>query len=152
MKKAIAVVMCFAVIIGVFAACSKPEESETTETTETTVHTTVENPTDKAKIKEADAVDFVKGYTNEELGLSDEDREKCSFMVANSGVKIDGELYINVIAAIKIPHTSEEGKTTYTFDTKGSYYISYDGTKIMKADGDDYAEMQMHEVGDISAK
>lgn len=146
MKKVLPIMLCLAVMLGVFTACSKANEEETT-TEPTSAQTTVENPTDAAVIKEADAVNLVKSYSDEELGLSTEEREACSFMVASTGKEVDGEVYINVIAAIKIKNEpNEQGVVTYNFDTRGSYYISFDGQKIMREDGDGYVEMPMHEV------
>lgn len=153
MKKIIALIMSIVVVLSAFVACSKTAENDkTTVATESTtadnVNTTKPNPTDKAVIKEANAIELVKSYSDEELGLTKEVRDKCSFMVANSGVEIEKEMYINVVAVIKTEHKDEQtGKSTYTFDQKGAYYISFDGKKIMRADkGDKYVELKMHEV------
>lgn len=153
MKKIIALIMSIVVMLGAFVACSKTAENDTTtvpaeSTTADNVSTTKPNPTDKAVIKEANAIELVKSYSDEELGLTKEVRDKCSFMVANSGVEIEKEMYINVVAVIKTEHKDEKtGKSTYTFDQKGAYYISFDGKKIMRADkGDKYVELKMHEV------
>lgn len=147
MKKVLPIILCLAVMLGVFTACSKANEEETTTEPTSAVQTTVENPTDTAVIKEADAVNLIKSYSNEELGLTDEEREQCSFMVASSGKEVDGEVYINVIATIKTANEpDEQGTVTYNLDTRGSYYISFDGQRIMRADGDGYTQMTMHEV------
>ena len=146
MKKVLPIILCIAVMLGVFTACSKANEQETTQP-KSEAQTTVENPTDKAVIKEADAVNLVKSYSDEELGLTPEDREQCSFMVASTGKEVNGEVYINVIATIKTANEpNEQGTVTYNLDTRGSYYISFDGERIMRADGDSYVDMPMHEV------
>ena len=59
MKKVLPIILCLAVMLGVFTACSKANEQETTQP-KSEAQTTVENPTDKAVIKEADAVNLVK--------------------------------------------------------------------------------------------
>lgn len=161
MKKIIVSIMCVVVVLSAFVACSKTAENDkTTTASETTttaaaenttgdkVETTKTKPTDKAVIKEANAIELVKSYSDEDLGLTKEVRDKCSFMVANSGVEIEKEMYINVVAVIKTENKDEKsGKTTYTFDQKGAYYISFDGKKIMRADkGNKYVELKMHEV------
>ena len=160
MKKIIVSIMCIVVVLSAFVACSKTAEGDKTTTASKTtsaaaenttgekVETTKTKPTDKAVIKEANAIELVMSYSDKDLGLTKEVRDKCSFMVANSGVEIEKEMYINVVAVIKTEHKDEKsGKTTYTFDQQGAYYISFDGKKIMRADkGNKYVELEMHEV------
>lgn len=125
MKKILSVILCVAVACFVFTACSKNDENKPTQTTKPT-----EITTDDAAITESDAIEFIKSYSADELGLSKDDMKNCSFMVAQNGRKIDKDYYIEVIATIKTEH--KEGKdVSYTFDNKGEYYIRYDGKQIL---------------------
>lgn len=140
MKKIITLIICVSVLssIVVLSACSKQ-----TDTTQTEQSTAVQVPTDEAKIKNADAVSYIEGYSNEELGLSDNDRAKCNFMVASEGEIIDGKKYVKVIAAIKHEHKDDDGKTTFTLDTKGEYFISFDSSEVLKKDGNSYTKLPL---------
>lgn len=147
MKKFLAILLSVVVVATAFVACSKNNnENETPGTAETIT-------TDKAVIKEADSINLIKSYSAEELGLTEEEYKECSFMVASSGIELDGKYYIKVIATVKTKHTDEEGKETFTFDNKGEYYISYDGKTIlqknMKAEdgaADEYSKMKVKPV------
>lgn len=131
MKKILPLLLCFAVIISAFVGCSSKDNKNAETTTENISQLT----TDEAKIKEADAINLIQSYTKEELGLTDEEMKSCSFMVASAGVKENDVNCIKVIATIKQKHVdSDTGKETYTFDTKGEYYISYDGKKVFRKD------------------
>ena len=60
-----------------FVACSKADDKNTTQSTTASV----ENATDKAKIKDSDAINFIKtSYTKKELGL-DKVKEKYDFII-----------------------------------------------------------------------
>ncbi len=116
-------------ICAVFAACSGNTEQETTGTVS-------QIPTEEAKIKDADAINFIKSsYTPEELGLADTDKD-YSLMIASNGVDIDGEKYVKVVAnvIVKKDVTTEDGNDTFSMETIGEYYISFDGTKVLKKD------------------
>ncbi|MFR5874992.1 MAG: hypothetical protein ACLUFN_00730 [Eubacterium sp.] len=142
MKKLLSVLICISIIVCIFAACSDNKDNEQTSTTATTGITT-----DSAKITESDAISLIKSYSDKELGITAEEREKCSFMVSGSGTEIDKDFYIKVIAAVKTAH--EEGdETTYTFDNKGEYYIRYDGKQILSMDmkTGKYSEMKVKDV------
>lgn len=131
MKKALGVFLSLIVIGTVFAGCSGEEE---TETTSTTVANTI--VTEEAVIKESDAINFIRtAYTEEELGLS-EVKDEYSFMVAGSGVEIDGEKYIKVAANVMSQSdvTTDDGQPTFNFEAVGEYYISFDGEKILMKD------------------
>lgn len=132
-KKLFALLLIALVMLTAFTACSSKDTEESEETT----HTTEEAiPTEEAKVKQADAVDFIKSsYTPEELGL-DTVKKDYSFMVGSSGVDIDGEKYIKVVANIitKNNATTEDGKDTFSMETVGEYYISFDAEKILKKD------------------
>ncbi|MBQ9530957.1 MAG: hypothetical protein IJR70_02680 [Eubacterium sp.] len=129
MKKVLIFVLCAAMTVCVFGACSKKDSKETTAAKSTTVKMT----TDSAVIKEADAINLIQSYSNEELGLTKKERKKASFMVAGSGVEVEGDNYIEVVATIKNEHKDGD-KVSYTFDHLGMYYIRYDGKKIMRKD------------------
>lgn len=135
-KKAISIILCaFIVICSVaFASCSKQESK--TETASAVA-------TEKAKIKDADAINYIESYSSKQLGLTEDDRAKCSFMVASDGEEINGKSYIQVIAAIKKEHKSNDGQATYTFDTKGEYYISFDGYEVLRKDGNSYTKLEL---------
>ncbi len=135
-KKITSSILCLLIIICsvVLVSCSKQENE---------VETTTVSATEKAQIKDADAISYIESYSSEELGLSDKDRAKCSFMVASDGEEINGKSYIQVIAAIKKEHKDDDGQITYTFDTKGEYYISFDGDEVLRKDGDSYTKLEL---------
>lgn len=90
-------------------------------------------PTEKAKIKESDAIHFIQdSYTPEELGLDKTDKD-YSFMVASDGVEIDGKKYVKVVANVIVRNdvTSKDGKETFSLETMGEYYISFDAEEVM---------------------
>ena len=96
----------------------------------------VENATDKAKIKDSDAINFIKtSYTKKELGL-DKVKEKYDFMISQNGVKIGKKQYVKVAANImkKNDTTSKDGKQTYSLTPVGEYYISFDGDEVLMKD------------------
>ena len=72
MKKFLAVLLAAVTVACMFVACSKADDKNTTQSTTASV----ENATDKAKIKDSDAINFIKtSYTKKELGL-DKVKEK----------------------------------------------------------------------------
>lgn len=135
-KKAMSIILCaFIIICSVaFASCSKQESK---------AETASAMATEKAKIKDADAISYIENYSSKQLGLTEDDRAKCSFMVASDGEEINGKSYIQVIAAIKKEHKSDDGQATYTFDTKGEYYISFDGDEVLRKDGNSYTKLEL---------
>ncbi|WP_297131363.1 hypothetical protein [uncultured Eubacterium sp.] len=134
-RKSIAVVLGVCTICGTltFTACSKQDATEK----ESVV------ATEKAKIKDADAINYIESYSSKQLGLTDEEKKACSFMVASDGEEIDGKKYIKIIAAIKNKQKGDDGKTTYTFDTKGEYFISFNGDEVLKKSGDTYSKLEL---------
>lgn len=115
-----------------FVACSKADDKNTTQSTTASV----ENATDKAKIKDSDAINFIKtSYTKNELGL-DKVKEKYDFMISQNGVKIGKKQYVKVAANImkKNDTTSKDGKQTYSLTPVGEYYISFDGDEVLMKD------------------
>ncbi len=134
-QKAVAIILGACTICSVltFTACSKQDATK-----EESVIVT-----EKAKIKDADAINYIESYSSKQLGLTEDDRAKCSFMVASDGEEIDGKKYIKIIAAIKNEQKGDDGKTTYTFDTKGEYFISFNGDEVLKKSGDAYSKLEL---------
>ena len=132
MKKFLAVLLAAVTVACMFVACSKADDKNTTQSTTASV----ENATDKAKIKDSDAINFIKtSYTKKELGL-DKVKEKYDFMISQNGVKIGKKLYVKVAANImkKNDTTSKDGKQTYSLTPVGEYYISFDGDEVLMKD------------------
>lgn len=132
MKKFLAVLLAAVTVACMFVACSKADDKNTTQSTTASV----ENATDKAKIKDSDAINFIKtAYTKEELGL-DKVKEKYDFMISQNGVKIGKKQYVKVAANImkKNDTTSKDGKQTYSLTPVGEYYISFDGDEVLMKD------------------
>ena len=132
MKKFLAVLLAAVTVACMFVACSKADDKNTTQSTTASV----ENATDKAKIKDSDAINFIKtAYTKEELGL-DKVKEKYDFMISQNGVTIDKKQYVKVAANImkKNDTTSKDCKQTYSLTPVGEYYISFDGDEVLMKD------------------
>ena len=133
-QKAVAIILGACTICSVltFTACSKQDATK-----ESVI------VTEKAKIKDADAINYIESYSSKQLGLTEDDRAKCSFMVASDGEEIDGKKYIKIIAAIKNEQKGNDGQVTYTFDTKGEYFISFNGDEVLKKSGDAYSKLEL---------
>lgn len=132
MKKFLAVLLAAVTVACMFVACSKADDKNTTQSTTASV----ENATDKAKIKDSDAINFIKtSYTKKELGL-DKVKEKYDFMISQNGVKIGKKQYVKVAANImkKNDTTSKDGKQTYSLTPVGEYFISFDGDEVLMKD------------------
>lgn len=132
MKKFLAVLLAAVTVACMFVACSKADDKNTTQSTTASI----ENATDKAKIKDSDAINFIKtSYTKKELGL-DKVKEKYDFMISQNGVKIGKKQYVKVAANImkKNDTTSKDGKQTYSLTPVGEYYISFDGDEVLMKD------------------
>lgn len=134
-QKAVAIILGACTICSVltFTACSK---QDTTKEESVIV-------TEKAKIKDADAINYIESYSSKQLGLTDEEKKACSFMVASDGEEIDGKKYIKIIAAIKNEQKGDDGQVTYTFDTKGEYFISFNGDEVLRKDGNSYTKLEL---------
>ena len=153
-KKYLVALLAFVlVVLGVvlfvfFSNQSKIEESPTDKDGHITTYTT-----ESAVIKENDAIVLIKSYSAEELSLSEEDYSGCQFMVRKSGNKINGDYYIQVIATYPT-ETTENGETYYKFDTKGEYYIRYDGKEILKKnlEDDTYDKLEVKELPETTTK
>lgn len=127
-----------------FTACSNSKDNDAD--TSTSSLTTSAIATEEAKIKEGDAVKFIeKSYSAKELGLDKVDKD-YSFMVSSSGVDIDGAKYVKVVANVIVKNdvTTDEGKDTFSMETMGEYYISFDGTKVLmkNMETDEYTELE----------
>ena len=132
MKKFLAVLLAAVTVACMFVACSKADDKNTTQSTTASV----ENATDKAKIKDSNAINFIKtSYTKKELGL-DKVKEKYDFMISQNGVKIGKKQYVKVAANImkKNDTTSKDGKQTYSLTPVGEYYISFNGDEVLMKD------------------
>jgi len=120
-KKALALILSAVIIVCAMAGCSAKEEEPST---------TAPITTDSAVIKEADAINLIKTYTAQQLGLEGS-LEDYRIMVGSSGEEVEGKYYIKVIAS-KVSEPGADG--TVTIDTYGQYFISYDGTSILNFD------------------
>ncbi|MBE6816737.1 MAG: hypothetical protein E7520_03420 [Ruminococcaceae bacterium] len=154
MKKVFVVLLCVILVCGAFGACAKGNKTDDTKPS-----TTREITTDDAVIAQEDAINLIKSYSREELGISKDDMKKCSFLVKSAGVKYQNHYYINVIATIKTAHedtTNAEGEkvTSYTFDNKGEYFIRYDGKEILAKNGTDgkYRKLKVKAVPTTAPK
>lgn len=137
MKKFFAVLLAVIVICTAFVACSKKsdDDKETKQSGES-VSASAGIATDEAKIKESEAIDFIKtAYSEEELGL-DKVKDKYSLMVAQSAIEIEGKKYVKVAANVMSQNdeTNAEGQVTYSLTPVGEFYISFDGKTVLKKD------------------
>ena len=136
MKKLLAVLLAVITVGCVFVACSKADDKKETTTKSESTSFTVQNPTDKAKIKDKDAIDFIKNaYTPEELGL-DKVKEKYSFMISSNGEKIDKKEKNTTPPDLK-PDTNFINKENISKNTESA---SYDEKNMEK---DAYHEKEM---------
>ena len=153
MKKALTVLISICLVAAMFAACASKTPAGNSKSEESFpnggIAKATSMTTDQAKIVDKDAINLIKSYSAKELSLTDEEMKKCDFLVAASGVEVNGDNYIQVIAAVKNVH-EEDGKTSFTFDNKGEYYIRYDGKQILKKDmtkdKPEYTEMDVKEI------
>ena len=151
MKKIIAVLVSVCLAACVFAACSNKTDDKIDQNETGVVVSTSTITTDEAKIIDSDAIKLIKSYSPEELSLTQEQYDNCSFMVSSSGIEVQGDYYVEVIATIKEEHQNDDGTVSYTFDNQGEYFIRYDGKQILKrdvtaAEEDAYEEMEVKEV------
>lgn len=129
------------VIFTAFAACSKDNNSNTDE-----ISTVSAISLEDSKIKESDAARFIKeSYTVEELGLEKVEKE-YSFMVASSGIEIEGENYTKVVANVIVKNdvTTDDGKETFSMQTMGEYYIAFKADKVLmkNMESGEYTELE----------
>ena len=148
MKKILVLLVCVAVLFTVFTACKGDDKKDDGSTAK---YSSTKIETDEAKIANGDAINLIKSYSKDELGLSEKEMKECSFLVANEGTEYKNNNYVVVIATIKTEHEdkNEEGEdiTTYTFDNKGEYYIRFDGKQILARNGDsEFRELKVKAV------
>lgn len=89
-----------------------------------------ETPIEEAQLSAAEATEKIKGYSAKQLGLEGK-IEDYKFMVATKGKRIDKEEYIEV-AASKVTAENEDGSVS--METKGTYFIRYDGKQVLRYD------------------
>lgn len=152
MKKIIISVISILIISVMFAACSQISDNtkKTTDNSETTaaaqsdvsadenvpdkenlITTQIaETPLEDADITSAEASEIISGMPLEKLGLEG-DKSDYKFMVSTEGKAIEGTDYIEVIAS-QVSEEKEDG--SISMETKGDYFISYDGKKMLKRD------------------
>lgn len=148
MKKIIISVIGILLISVVFAACSQisddaqniSDDSETTAAAqsqtfgdeknsadEDLITTQIaETPVEEAEISSSEASEIISEMSLEKLGLEG-DKSDYKFMVSTKGKTIEGTDYIEIIAS-QVSEENEDG--SISMETKGDYFISYDG-KIM---------------------
>lgn len=96
---------------------------------------TGEQATEKAEIKNAEAIELIMSYSDEELGLKKED---YTFMIAQQAYVIDSKEYVQVIAAEK----KENKDGTFSITPHGKFYISFDGKTVLKENMDKPGEYE----------
>lgn len=127
-KKILAVVIAvMCVVVCVFTACSSEEQETTTETT--TIITT-----DSAVIKNSDAIELIKSYSVEELGLEGT-WDDYNFVAHNrSGVQVEDGVHDGYYIEVVVGTRTANSDNTTSIDSKGTYLISYNGDTVLKAD------------------
>lgn len=149
MKKITAVLLSVLISALLFTACSASDDTQTTTSADTLTTASDDSGSDtsgasdvdvtyadsdkdisEASLTESEAVDKVKALSAEQLGLEGS-KDDYKFMVGTVGKLIDGKDYIEVIAAF-VSEENEDG--TVDIDTKGTYYISYDGEELLIKD------------------
>lgn len=92
------------------------------------------NSASQADIEPNEAIEMVSSLSEEQLSLKN--KEKYSFMMNNTAFSIGSEKYIQVIAAKKTKN--KDG--TFAINPIAKYYISFDGSKILKENPDEKNE------------
>lgn len=140
-KKIIALILAVVAIGAAFYGCSNSADNDSS-----VVTAAPEVPTQEAVIKETDAIHYIEqSYTKEELGL-DKVEKDYSLMVASNGVDIHGDKYIKVVANVIVRNdtTNEDGKETFSMETVGEYFISFDAKTVLMKDREsgEYVELE----------
>ena len=91
---------------------------------------TADDSTADADVQPGEAIEMISSLSEEQLGL--ENKDKYSFMMNNSPFVIGSEKYIQVVAAIK----TENKDGTININPVAKYYVSFDGSKILKENPD----------------
>lgn len=89
-----------------------------------------EKPIEDAQISSSEASEIISEMSMEKLGLEGS-KEDYKFMVSTEGKTIDSIDYIEVIAS-QVSKENEDG--SISMETKGDYFISYDGKKMLVRD------------------
>lgn len=89
-----------------------------------------DDSTADALVQPGKAIEMVSSLSEEQLGLKNKD--KYSFMMNNQAFTIGKDKYIQIIAAIK----KENKDGSFSIDPAAKYYVSFDGTKILKENPD----------------
>lgn len=146
MKRIFTVVLCLLLVIGVFAGCSDSgSASAETDTTQKDTSTTASQlATDSAKITGSQAITLLKSYSKEELGLDKVDKD-YQFMLSTVGVELKGKKYVRAEAgSMEENGKDEDGNPTYQMKSYKTFYISYDGKKLLVAQDDgDYKTIKI---------
>lgn len=145
--------VCTAVFFSILGCSAKADDTASTSASINSNAPEIE--TEKAAVKDVDALDFIKdSYTEKELGLDKVDKS-YSFMIASKGVKIDNKEYVKVVAnhMKKNEITKQDGKETFSIETLGEYFISFDGKTVLKKDmkTGEYTELE-NRYADYSSK
>lgn len=129
-----------AVIVAVccvFAACSaKKADSDSASSSESVSQYRNETytTTDPALIKGNAAAQLVQSYSAEELGLPESWDKYDSVAVNDSGIKLDNSDYAGYYIEVEVSKKYDIGDDKFTFNTVGTYLISYDGKTLLKYD------------------
>ncbi len=91
-----------------------------------------DTPIEDAEISSDEAVNLVKEFSAEQLGL-DGEIDDYRFMVSTQGRTFDGKDYMEVIACF-VTESEDEDDESVSIDTIGTYYVSYDGTQVFTMD------------------
>ena len=97
------------------------------------------NSAKEADIEPNEAIELVSSLSAEQLGLKDKDKyvgehkdKDKGFMMNNTAFSIGKEKYLQVIAAKK----TENKDGTVSIEPVAKYYVSFDGSKILKENPD----------------
>ncbi len=124
-KSVITAVLAMALVACMFAGCSSSEPGE--------------------EIAASDAVNLMKTYTAEELGVEGELEDYS--ILSSSDKEIDGETYYEI--AIAIVSEPDENDNSVDIDFKARFYVSYDGSKILQYDEENDTYTEFKDVHDI---
>ncbi len=112
-----AVLLVLAGVSFVFAGCSDYDADATV---------------DQALIKNADAVNFIKSYTTQELGLDGEWEDYGSVVYTESPYNIESGEYEGDYFEVRVGNKTENDDGTVDFDFEGYYLIKFDGSLLLR--------------------
>lgn len=127
------VIMAAVAFAGAYIESKRPIVSEAQEmkmsvTTSAEEKANGKSTTQEAELQPNEAIDLIANLSEEQLQLKNKD--KYSFMMNNSAFQIDGEKYIQIIAAIK----KETGKGSISITPVAKYYVRFDGKVLLRED------------------